>query len=63
MTAHDVNSCVAEQVPYREAVGSLMYLATGTSPDIAFAVSTVSQSLEKPIVADWNNVKDIRLVC
>jgi len=59
VTVHDVNSCVAEQEPYREAVGSLMYLATGTRPDIVFAVSTVSQSLEKPTKADWNNVKYI----
>ena len=59
VTVNDVNSCVAEQVPYREAVGSLMYLATGTRPDIAYAVSTVSQALDKPTKADWNNVKYI----
>lgn len=47
------------QAPYREAVGSLMYLAIGTRPDIAFALSTVSQYLESPDKIHWNAVKRI----
>lgn len=35
-------------VPYREAVGCLMYLAVTTRPDIAYAVNYASQFLEKP---------------
>lgn len=34
--------------PYREAVGSLMYLAIGTRPDIAYIVNYLSQFNEKP---------------
>ena len=30
-------------IPYLSAVGSLMYLAIGTHPDIAFAVGLLSQ--------------------
>lgn len=44
---------------FREAVGSLMYLATATRPDIAFSVDLVSQSLESPKQSDWQAVKRI----
>jgi len=43
---------VGDDVPYRAAVGSLMYLATGTRPDISYAVSTVSHKLDNPTVED-----------
>jgi len=46
-------------VPYREAVGSLMYTAMGTRPDIAFATSTVAQFLENPGRDHWEAVKRI----
>ena len=46
-------------VPYREAVGSLMYAAMGTRPDIAFAVSTVSQFSHNPGWVHWEAVKRI----
>lgn len=45
--------------PYREAVGSLMYLAVATRPDISFAVGNVSRYLEKPAEAHENAVKRI----
>jgi transposase InsO family protein len=47
------------KVPYREAIGSLMYAAVATRPDIAFAVSTLSQFLENPGEAHWQAVKRI----
>jgi hypothetical protein len=56
----EVNSdCTAINVPYREAVGSLMYLAIGTRPDIMYSVSHVSQALDKPTKNDWAKVKRI----
>ena len=47
------------RVPYREAVGSLMYCAVATRPDIAFAVGIVSQYLDNPGWAHWEAVKRI----
>ena len=48
-----------KNVPYREAVGSLMYASMGTRPDITFAVSTVAQFLENPGATHWEAVKRI----
>ena len=50
---------ITENMPYRTAVGSLMYLATGTRPDLAHAVSIVSQKLDNATIEDWNKVKRI----
>ena len=33
---------------YRQAIGSLVYLATATIPDISWIISKLSQYLEKP---------------
>lgn len=46
-------------VPYREAVGSLMFLAVVTRPDIAFAVGQVSKFLNEPSEIHWTAVKRI----
>lgn len=46
-------------IPYRSAVGCLVYAMVCTRPDIAFAVGTVSQFLEDPGVKHWSVVKRI----
>jgi len=47
------------KVPYREAIGSLMYVAIATRPDISFAVSCLSQFLENLGEAHWQAVKHV----
>lgn len=49
----------ALDVPYRQAIGSLIYLVTGTRPDIAYAVSYLSRYLENPLLSHWNAVKRV----
>ncbi|MBW0462470.1 hypothetical protein O181_002185 [Austropuccinia psidii MF-1] len=39
---------------YRSAIGSLSYISTATRPDISYAVSSLSQFLEKPGIRQWN---------
>jgi hypothetical protein len=46
-------------IPYREAVGSLMYLAVSSRPDIATAVNIVSRYLNDPGQEHWTAVKRI----
>jgi hypothetical protein len=50
---------LAKDVPYREAIGSLMYLMVGTRPDIAFAMSQLSKFVESPTTLQWNAVKRV----
>ncbi|KAK9681226.1 Tc5 transposase DNA-binding domain [Popillia japonica] len=50
---------VIENVPYQEAVGSLLYLAQGTRPDIAHAVNDVSRFNSNHGKAHWQAVKRI----
>lgn len=45
--------------PFREAVGSLLFIANVSRPDIAYAVNSIAQFSEKPLKAHWNAVKRI----
>lgn len=47
------------RVPYKEAIGSLMYAAMGTRPDIVFAISTLAQFLQNPGWPHWEAVKRV----
>jgi len=44
-------------VPYCEVIGSLMYAALGTCPDILFAVSFLSQFMQNPGWPHWEAIK------
>lgn len=46
-------------VPYREAVGSLMFLSSTTRPDITYAVNLVSRFQNNFSQIHWNAVKRI----
>lgn len=55
----DGNPGPAIDVPYRQLIGSLMYLAVGTRADISFAVSALSQFLENPSELHWKAAKRV----
>ena len=48
-------------MPYAKGIGSLMYVALQTRPDIAFAVQHLSQYTSNPAQKHWTAVK--RVLC
>jgi hypothetical protein len=56
-TAEEVRDMA--RVPYREAIGSLIYCAVATRPDIAFSTSLLAQYMENPGRVHWEAVKRI----
>lgn len=53
------NEDVTGTVPYQAAVGSILYLAQGSRPDIAFAVNDVSRFNDRHGKEHWTAVKRI----
>ena len=49
------------EVPYRAAVGSLMFLGVNGRPDIAFAVNQVARHVNAPAPSHWEAVKRIMM--
>jgi hypothetical protein len=46
-------------VPYREAIGSLLFLAVRTRPDISVAVSILSKHVQCPRPCHWEGIKRV----
>lgn len=55
---NDDGSKEADATLYRQLVGSLIYLTT-TRLDLAYAVSTLSQFMSKPLESHWVVVKGV----
>ena len=50
---------VAAKIPYREIVGSLMFLMTQTRPDLAFVLSSLSRHLHNFDESHWTAAKRV----
>lgn len=55
----DGHESKAVTVPYREAIGSLMFVMVWSRPDIAYAVSVLSRFNDSPKLPHWNAVKQV----
>lgn len=59
LQAASVEDTIKSTVPYREAVGTLLFLSLVSRPDIAYAVGIVSRYLDRYNNLHWNAVKRI----
>ncbi|CAB0013198.1 unnamed protein product, partial [Nesidiocoris tenuis] len=44
------------EIPYRQAIGSLLYLQNGTRPDISYATNVLSRRQACYTMSDWKAV-------
>ncbi|PIL28276.1 hypothetical protein GSI_09564 [Ganoderma sinense ZZ0214-1] len=58
-TPDDADLSEMRDVPYQAAIGSLMYAALGTRPDISYAVQALSQYSSRPGPEHWTAVKRV----
>ena len=54
-TSYEVN--LIESKPYREIIGSLIYIMVATRPDFCYTVTRLSQDLTKPNFFHLNECK------
>ena len=50
---------LSPEVPYFSVIGSLLYLANCTRPDIAFSVNLLARYSSSPTQRHWNGIKHI----
>ena len=53
------NKNLFDPTTYKSAIGSLIYLAKNTRPDISFAVHKAARHCENPLYEDWYKVINI----
>ena len=56
------NTKTPENVPYREMVGSLLYLANATKPDVSYAVNVMSRHQINLTQAKYEMAKSLQIL-
>ena len=50
---------LSDEIPFRQVVGSLVYLADSSRPDISFAVNQLARELSALSMSDWKRAKHV----
>ena len=58
-TPSEENLTAMQGIPFREVLGSLLFLATRTRPDLATAVSMLGKFQQEPLVKHWKAMKSV----
>jgi len=48
-----------KNIPYREAIGSLLNLSNARRPDLRYAVNSLSKNQNNYTLEDWEKVKQV----
>jgi hypothetical protein len=48
-----------KSIPYREAIGSIMYLAINTQPDLSYTIHILSRFMSDPGIDHWQALKHL----
>ena len=54
-----VENSIDENIPYREAIGSLLYLANASRPDICYTVNVLSRHQNNMTRTEWDMIKQV----
>uniref|UniRef100_A0A5S6Q5I8 Reverse transcriptase Ty1/copia-type domain-containing protein n=1 Tax=Trichuris muris TaxID=70415 RepID=A0A5S6Q5I8_TRIMR len=59
LSMNEESAAMEDNAQYRQVVGSLLYIATVSRPDITMAVGLLCRHVETPTLADWKSVKRV----
>ena len=54
-----ISARLQANAPYRQAIGSILYLSVCSRPDIAYAISTLASFCSEPKLCHWKAVKEL----
>ena len=56
-TKRDIN--FMKQFPFKQLIGKLQYLVTGTRPDLCFAINYLSRFMHNPGLMQWKSLQRV----
>ncbi len=51
------NDIDISKIPFRQAIGTLLYLSNGTRPDLSYVLNVISRKQSNYTIEDWMRIK------